>query len=416
VYLMAMRLRTAEPIYTAAAKFWTGIFGLNFAIGVASGIVMEFQFGTNWATYSRFVGDVFGSALAAEGIFAFFLESGFLALLLFGWNKVRPGVHFLSTVMVCLGAHFSAVWIIVANSWMQTPDGFHLVGEGLARRAEVTDFWAVVFNPSTLTRLAHTLVAAWQTGAFFVLSVSAYYLLKKRHEDFARVSMKIALVVALVASLGSLVTGHRSGQIVARYQPTKLAAMEGHFEALAPAGMHPFGWVKAEEGRVVGPRIPGLLSWLVYGDCRKPVQGLKAFPQKDWPPVNATFQAFHVMVIIGGALIVLVFAGLFLWRRGKLFTARWFLPFLVASVALPQIANQVGWMAAEVGRQPWIVWGLMRTSDAVSPVVKAGDVLISILLFGVIYVFLFALFIFLLDRKIKQGPVTDGEEGGGHRA
>src|SRR3974390_3377941 len=216
VCMEGLWLKTQNPVYHQMARFWTKVFALTFAIGVATGIVMEFEFGTNWATYSRFVGDVFGSALAAEGIFAFFLESGFLAILLFGWDKVSPRVHMLSTVMVALGAHFSAIWIIVADSWMQTPAGYHVVQAALRSRAEVVDFWAVVLNPSTMVRLTHTVLGAWQAGAFLVLSVSAFYLLKRRHVDFAQTSMKIGLIVALVASLASLVTAEWRGGGVGR--------------------------------------------------------------------------------------------------------------------------------------------------------------------------------------------------------
>ena len=400
-------LRTRDPLYQQMTRFWVRVFGLTFAIGVASGIVMEFQFGTNWAAYSRFVGDVFGSALAAEGVFAFFLESGFLALLLFGWDRVGPRMHFFSTLMVCLGAHFSAVWIIVANSWMQTPAGFRVVGEGLARRAETTDFWAVVLNPSTVDRLTHTLLGAWQAGAFLVLSVSAWYLLHGRHVAFARGSFRIGLGVATFAVLGSIVTGDVSARGVAHNQPAKLAAMEGVFAANAPAGLHLFGWVNEKEGTVVGPEIPGLLSWLVSGDAKAPITGLGAVPEADWPPVNRVFQAFHAMVAIGFGLLALVLVALVQLWRGKLFETRWLLWLFVFAVLGPQLANQLGWMTAELGRQPWIVYGLMRTSDAVSPVVAAGDVWLSIGLFTVVYLMLFAMFLFLLDQKIKHGPLEE---------
>ncbi|NMC62460.1 MAG: cytochrome ubiquinol oxidase subunit I, partial [SAR324 cluster bacterium] len=223
-------LRTKKPVYEQIARFWTRIFGLNFALGVATGIVMEFEFGTNWATYSRFVGDVFGSALAAEGIFAFFLESGFLAILVFGWDRVSPKVHFISTVLVALGAMFSAVWIVVANSWQQTPAGYHIVGEGLSARAEITDFWAMVFNPSSVDRLLHVLLGSYAMGAFLVLSVSAFYILRRRHLEFAKASIGISLIVAALSSLLLLGSGHHQGQVVARTQPAKLAAYEGHFK------------------------------------------------------------------------------------------------------------------------------------------------------------------------------------------
>jgi cytochrome d ubiquinol oxidase subunit I len=418
VVMEGMYLWTKKPLYHDMTKFWVRIFGLIFAIGVASGIVMEFQFGTNWAAYSRFVGDVFGSALAAEGIFAFFLESGFLAILLFGWDRVSPKMHFFSTVMVSLGSMFSAVWIVVANSWQQTPAGFHVVGEGLRARAEVTDFWRVVFNPSTVDRLSHVLVAAFQTGAFLVISVSAYYLLKNRHRDFAKASIKIGLTVALLASVLQLVSGHDSAVEVAKYQPAKLAAYEGIYAESEPqAPLHLFGWVNDKQERVeFGVAIPGMLSYLVYGDTSKPVTGLNAFKPEDRPPVNVVFQSYHAMVGIGMALIAISVLGVFFWWRGTLFDKRWFLRIAVAAVVLPELANQLGWLSAEVGRQPWIVYGLLRTKDAVSPVVSAGETLTSLILFTLVYILLFALFIYLLDHKIKQGPVEADLDGEGHRA
>lgn len=257
VIMEGLWIRTGDKLYHEMARFWTKIFALTFAMGVATGIVMEFEFGTNWATYSRYVGDIFGSALAAEGIFAFFLESGFLAVLLFGWNKVGPKLHFFATCMVCLGAHFSAVWIVVANSWQQTPSGYHIVGQGLHARAQVTDFWAMVFGPSTMDRLSHTLMGAWQAGAFFVISVSAYYLLKRRHIDFARRSLKVGLCVALAGSLLQLVTGDISAKKVAVTQPAKLAAFEGLYQT-EPAPLYLFGWINEQQQRVqFGIAIPG---------------------------------------------------------------------------------------------------------------------------------------------------------------
>ena len=410
VLMEALYLKTRNPLYQQMTKFWSRIFGLTFALGVASGVVMEFQFGTNWSNYARFVGDVFGSALAAEGIFAFFLESGFLAILLFGWDKVSPRMHMFSTVMVAVGAHFSAIWIVVADSWMQTPAGFHVVQGALRSRAEITDFWAMVFNPSSMIRLAHTVLGAWQAGAFLVLSVSAYYLLKKRHVDFAKASIRIGLVVALFASLGSLITGHESGLVVGKYQPAKLAAMEGHYPASAPAGLTLFGWVDEERERFVGVSIPGLLSFLIHGDASKPVTGLQAFPRQDRPPVNPVFQTYHAMVGIGTALIGLSLLGAFLWWRGRLFETRWLLWVFVFAVLGPQAANQLGWFTAEVGRQPWIVYGLMRTTDAVSPTVNASQVLASLVMFLMIYLALFMLFIYLLDHKIRSGPLADDLE------
>jgi cytochrome d ubiquinol oxidase subunit I len=406
VIVEGMWLKTRKPVYHQMARFWTKVFALTFAIGVATGIVMEFEFGTNWATYSRYVGDVFGSALAAEGIFAFFLESGFLAVLLFGWEKVGRKTHFFATCMVCLGAHFSAVWIIVANSWMQTPAGFHIVGEGMKARAEITDFWAMVFSPSSLDRLFHTLCGAWQAGAFLVVSVSAWYLLKRRHEEFARASLRVGLSVGLMASLLQLVSGHTSAQGVAKNQPVKLAAFEGLYETSSNAPLILFGWVDEKNEKAMGPKIPGLLSFLAHNDATKPVTGLReAAPDpKDRPPVNFTFQLFHLMVAIGFWMILISAFGFLYFRRGSLFEKRWLLWLLVLSVLGPQIANQAGWFAAEVGRQPWIVQGLLRTSAGLSAVVKANTVLAAIFLFSAVYILLFAVFVYLLNDKISHGP------------
>ena len=406
VLMEGLWLKTHNPVYHQMARFWTKMFALTFAIGVATGIVMEFEFGTNWATYSRYVGDVFGSALAAEGIFAFFLESGFLALLLFGWDKVGRTLHFFATCMVCLGAHFSAIWIVVANSWMQTPAGFHIVGEGMKARAEITDFWAMVFSPSSMDRLFHTLCGAWQAGAFLVVSVSAWYLLKKRHLDFARASLRIGLIVGLAASLLQLVSGHTSAQGVAKNQPAKLAAFEGLYETTSNAPLTMFGWVDEKNEKVIGPQIPGLLSFLAHNHRGEPVTGLReAAPgPKDRPPVNFTFQVFHLMVAIGFGMIAIAGLGFLYFWRGSLFEKRWLLWLLVLSVLGPQIANQAGWFAAEVGRQPWIVQGLLRTSEGLSAVVKANTVLASIILFSAVYVLLFAVFVYLLNDKIQHGP------------
>ena len=410
VLMEGLALKTQDPLFQQMTRFWTRVFSLTFALGVATGVVMEFQFGTNWSNYSRFVGDVFGSALAAEGIFAFFLESGFLAILLFGWDKVSPRMHMFSTVMVALGAHFSAVWIVVADSWMQTPAGFHVVQAALRSRAEIVDFWAMVFNPSAMVRLSHTVLGAWQAGAFFVLSVSAYYLIKHRHVEFARASMKIGLAVALAASLGSLATGHFSALVVSKYQPAKLAAMEAHYPASAPADLSLFGYVDERAEKVVGVSLPGMLSFLVHGDADMPVTGLGSFPPQDRPPVQPVFQAYHAMVGIGMGRIALSLLGAFLCWRGTLFEQRWLLWLYVFAVLGPQATNQLGWFTAEVGRQPWIVYELMRTTAAVSPTVTSGQVLTSLAMLVLIYLALFVLFIYLLDQKIRHGPLADDLE------
>ena len=405
VIMEGMYLKTKDKFFENMTKFWVKVFALTFAIGVATGIVMEFEFGTNWATYSRFVGDVFGSALAAEGIFAFFLESGFLAVLVFGWDKVGPKMHFFSTIMVSLGSMFSAVWIVVANSWQQTPAGFHVVGEGINARAEITDFWAMVFNPSSVDRLLHVLSGCWLAGAFLIISVSAYYLLRDRHIRFAKASIKIALIVVMIASLFQLLTGHRSAVGVSKNQPAKLAAMEAVFDDQTNAPLYLFGWVNEDNQKVnFGIAVPGMLSYLIGFDTNTKVTGLNSFKEEDRPPVNIVFQAYHLMVAIGFTLIAISLLGIFFWLRGTLFKQRWMLWIFVFSVFLPQIANQVGWITAEVGRQPWIVYGLLKTSEGLSKAVEAGQVWFSLILFTVIYAGLFILFIYLLNEKIQHGP------------
>jgi cytochrome d ubiquinol oxidase subunit I len=405
VIMEGIYLKTGNKLYERMTKFWVKIFALTFAMGVASGIVMEFEFGTNWATYSRFVGDVFGSALAAEGIFAFFLESGFLAVLVFGWNKVSPKMHFFSTIMVSFGSILSAVWIVVANSWQQTPAGYHIVGEGINARAEITDFWEMVFNPSSMERLAHTLSGAWLAGAFLVLSVGAYYLLRNKHIEFAKSSFKIALGLALFASLFQLFTGHKSAVGISETQPAKLAAFEAHYDSSSAGDLYLFGWVNDQKQEVnFGIKIPGMLSYLIYGDSKKPVTGLNAFKPEDRPPVNIVFQSYHIMVAIGFGLIALSVVGILLLWRGKLFDKRWLMWIFVISVLGPQIANQLGWISAEVGRQPWIVYNLLRTSEGLSKVVTANQVMFSLILFTLIYALLFVLFLYLLNEKIKHGP------------
>ncbi len=405
VIFEGMYLRTKNKEYEQLTRFWTKIFALTFGIGVATGIVMEFEFGTNWATYSRYVGDVFGSALAAEGIFAFALESGFLGILLFGWNRVTPLVHFISTIGVFLGSMFSAIWIVVANSWMQTPAGFQIVGEGMRARAEITDFWAMVFNPSSVDRIMHVWIGAFLAGAFLVLSVHAYYILKNRHVEISKKAFKIALVVATVFSLSQLATGHKSADGVAHNQPAKLAAMEGHFDSLAVADMYLFGWVNKEEKKVTGLSVPAGLSFLVHFDFDEPVKGLDYFPEDEQPEaVNAIFQFYHLMVAIGMFLIGLTLLAAFQWYRGKLFDSKWLMWVFVFAVLLPQLANQFGWYSAEMGRQPWVVYGLLRTSDALSQAVTANQVLFSLIMFTAIYVLLFTLFIYLMNKKIQHGP------------
>ncbi|MBC7926792.1 MAG: cytochrome ubiquinol oxidase subunit I [Bryobacteraceae bacterium] len=432
VYLEAMYLRTKEPIYETAARFWTGLYAVSFAMGVATGIVMEFQFGTNWANYSRFVGDVFGSALAAEGIFAFFLESGFLAILVFGWDKVTPRFHFLATLLVASGSIFSSVWIVVANSWQHTPAG-HAIVERVSRgerfvRAEVVDYWGVVFNPSTVNRLSHTLIGAFVLGAFFIMSISAWYLLRDRHTDFAQRSFKGALIFATLASLMALVSGHKNAEMIAYRQPAKLAAFEGHFKT-GPAELSLFGIPDVASGELkLKIAVPGMLSLLVHGDPNASVIGLDRIPRELWPPVAIPFFMYHLMVALGLYFIgITLTCWLLLWR-GTLFTYRPFLWLLVISIVGPFLANEAGWVSTEVGRQPWVVHpnvlrdvagnpqfdaaGMLQynmaegllTRNAISPSVRGPEVLASIIMFSLIYLLLFWVWLYVLNDKIQKGP------------
>lgn len=398
-------LITKKKIYETITRFWIKIFAANFSVGVATGIVLEFEFGTNWATYSRFVGDVFGSPLAAEGIFAFFLESGFLAVLLFGWHRVKPGFHLFATVMVALGSIMSGFWIIVANSWQQTPVAFELAVDANGfTRAVITDFWEMVFNPSAMTRFIHTILGAFLQGAFLVLSVSAYYLLKKTHIEFARRSFVIALLVAAITSLLQPWAGHHSANLAYEYQPAKMAAFEGLYETRKNAPLYLFGITDPETKETTGVKIPGALSYLIGGDTEYEVQGLDKFDEKDIPPVNAVFQSYHIMVAIGGLFLVLTLLSLVLLWRKMLFKQRWLLKIYAFAVVLPVIANQAGWYSAERGRQPWLVYGLLRTEDGVSKSIVAAEVLTSLILFGIIYLLLFLVWLYILDKEIKHGP------------
>ena len=402
--LLFLRLRTGEPIYESAARFWTMLFAANFSLGVATGIVMEFQFGTNWASYSRFVGDVFGSALASEGIFAFFLESGFLAVLVFGWDRVSPRMHFFSGLMVALGSAFSAVWIVVANSWQQTPAGYHLVLHNGILRAEITDFWAMVFNPSSVIRLTHVLIAAAILGSFFVMSISAWYMLKGKHEEFARRSFDVALPVATLFSWLALFSGHFHADEVAEHQPAKLAAFEAHFTT-GPANLSLIGIPNVDERRIdFDLAVPGGLSLLLHGDPNASVRGLNEFPPEDWPPIAGTFFSYHAMIGSGMIFIALTTASVVLRLRKRLYTSRPILWVYVFAVLLAYAANQLGWMAAEVGRQPWTVFGLLRTHDSLSTSVVAGQVLTSIIAFGLVYLGLFAVWLYIMNEKIQHGP------------
>ncbi len=397
--------RRGDATYVQMGKFFGKLLALTFAVGVATGIVMEFQFGTNWAEYSKFVGDIFGAPLAAEGIFAFFLESAFLGLYLFGRNRVSKGIHWFSILMVAVGATISAFWILVANSWQQTPAGY-VIQNG---RAELVSFYDVVFNPSTMIRFFHTIDAALICGAFAMAGVAAYLLLKNRENLVGRKALKLALIFGLVVSLLELFPfGHEHAIQVAQTQPEKLAAFEGLIDGQTNAPMVIFGIPSDDPPQLSATvAVPGILSWLAHGDTDAYVQGLNDFPPDEVPPFFLTFVSFHSMVGLGMYFIGAMSLGVFLLFRKKLWDQRLYLKLLVLSIPLPIAACELGWISAEVGRQPWVVYRVMKTVDAVSITVTAGEILFSIILLGLIYLFLGALYLFLFIREVKHGPESE---------
>ena len=407
-----------------AMRFWVRIFTTTFAIGVATGITMEFSFGTNWADYSRFVGDIFGAPLAAEALFAFFLESVFLGILLFGRNKVSSLFYTVSAWLVWAGSCLSALWIIIANSWMQTPAGAELAADG--SKAIITDFLAAAFNPSTLPRYTHVVVALLIMGAFASMCVGAWYLLKGKHTDFAMKTVKIGAAVGMVASCAMIVTAHSSAVEVSKEQPTKLAMMEGMYGDEVPP-LYAFGWVDEENQQVITPfTIPGGTSFLATGTWDTEYQGLNSLAQTDKyadvdvadMPVNLVFQSYHLMVAMYGLIMLTVILALvFTLRGGRIRTMRWLQKLLVVAPLFPLIAIQVGWITAEVGRQPWVVYPstsgpdgvALLTQNAISQSVSAPELLTTLALFIAVYVFLFVGWARVISHFIKRGPVADSE-------
>lgn len=407
-----------------AMRFWVRIFTTTFAIGVATGITMEFSFGTNWADYSRFVGDIFGAPLAAEALFAFFLESVFLGVLLFGRNKVSSLFYTVSAWLVWAGSCLSALWILIANSWMQTPAGAELAADG--SKAVITDFLAAAFNPSTLPRYTHVVVALLIMGAFASMCVGAWYLLKGKHTDFAMKTVKIGAAVGMVASCAMIVTAHSSAVEVSQEQPTKLAMMEGMYGDEVPP-LYAFGWVDEENQQVITPfAIPGGTSFLATGTWDTEYQGLNSLAQTDKyadvdvanMPVNLVFQSYHLMVAMYGLIMLTVILALvFTLRGGRIRTMRWLQKLLVVAPLFPLIAIQVGWITAEVGRQPWVVYPstsgpdgvALLTQNAISQSVSAPELLTTLALFIAVYVFLFVGWARVISHFIKRGPVADSE-------
>ncbi len=406
-YMETKYVRTGDKTYLDMTKFWAKLFLINFAVGVVTGITLEFQFGTNWSRYSAYVGDIFGSLLAIEATASFFLESTLIGVWIFGWNKLSKKAHAAVMWMVALGSHLSAVWILVANAWMQSPVGY-TIREG---RAELTDFAAVVTQKFAVVKIIHTISSAMVLGAFFIMGISAYHLLKKKNVHFFDRSFKTGLGFAVVSSLVVFIMGDLNGVVVGEKQPAKLAAMESLWETQKAAPVYLFAWPDEENGRntiEIGP-IPGALSLLVKHDFNAEIKGLNDFPKEEHPPVLITSFAFKGMVGLGAVFILLSIAGLFL--KDKLVNSPLYLKIMVAAIPLPYLAIQLGWLVTEIGRQPWIVYGLMKTAEADSPI-AASQVGISLAAFIIVYGLLGLAGFYLIARKAIQGPDLDGDDNG----
>ncbi len=402
VILEALWLWRRDELYFRMCRFWGKIFAINFGVGVVSGVVMEFEFGTNWAAFSVLGANVFAPLLYFEVLTAFFLEAGFLGIMLLGWRRVHRIVHFLATCLVASGSVLSALWIVAANSWMQTPAGFRVEnGEFVA-----LSFAAVIFNPSTLTRFGHMVIASFETTAFAVAGASAFLLMKRGGMPFYRRSMAVALVSAAILAPLQVFLGDVGGREVFRHQPLKLAAMEAHWETNTTGGA-PFVLAAipntAEERNDFEIALPQALSLLVTHTRSGRVTGLKDFPRKDRPSVPVLFVSFRIMVAIGFFFLFMMFWAAFLWKKGVLFETRPFLWTLAVVQPLGWLAVELGWVTAEVGRQPWLVYGLVRTSQGVSPI-GPGNVVWSLALFLVIFFAIGTSYVYYVLRTFRRGP------------
>ena len=414
VFFKWKALRSLDPAWDAAARFWVRVFGINFAVGVVTGIPMEFQFGTNWARFSEFAGGVVGTTLAMEGMFAFFLESTFLGILIYGEKRVSRRVHFAAAVALFLGSWLSGYFITATNAFMQHPVGYTV---GPAGRLELAGFWEFVLNPWALWEYAHVMTAAVVTGSFAVAGVSAFWLLMGRHREVAGRCLRSAVVAAAIATVLQIFpTGDRNGKLVADHQPATLAAMEGLFDSGPYAKLAIIGQPDMVHKRLENPvEVPGMLSFLAYGSFGSTVVGLNNIPEDRWPDnVPLVYYAYHVMVGLGTAFIALALFSLLQMWRGKLAGSRWLLWCWMLAVPFPYIATTAGWITAEMGRQPWIVHGLMRTAQATSPRVGSGDTLFTLIGFSGLYLVVGILFLFMIGREIAHGPVleTHGVAGG----
>jgi len=407
VILKTLALRTGSEHYNRAARFWARIFGINFVLGVVTGIPMEFQFGTNWAQFSRAAGGVIGQTLAMEGIFSFFLESSFLGLFLFGEKRLGPKGHWFAGLMVFLGSWLSGYLIIATNAWMQHPVGYTLGPNG---EILLSSFWALLFNPWALWQYAHNMNAAVITACFVMAAIGSFYLLLGRHETYGRTFVRVGVILAVMATtLQVFPLGDAQGRLVARHQPVTFAAMEGLFETRQGAPLTVLGQPDVEKRRLDNPLVvPRMLSFLTYRQWRGEVKGLDSFPREDWPDrIPLLYYSYHVMVGLGTIFVaVMVVAAWLLWRR-RLYHSRATLWAIMLCLPLPYIANTAGWITAEVGRQPWLIYGLMRTPAGVSPQVSAGNAWFTLIGFMGMYTVLSVLFLFLVYREIERGPEPD---------
>jgi len=404
VVLKAVAMRTGKTEWSDAARFWIRIFGLNFALGVVTGVPMEFQFGTNWAAFSHRTGGVIGQTLAMEGIFAFFLESSFLALLVFGERRLGERLHFLAALALFAGSWLSGYFIIATNAFMQNPVGYEIAADGTFQVARLAEF---VFNPWAIVEYLHNQMAAVVTGSFVMAAVGAFWMLRREHAGAARVSLATGVVAGLFASmLVASPTGHQQGRLVAATQPVTLAAMEGRFEGGPRASLAVIGQPNVPERKLDNPiQLPAILSWIAYGDFSANVRGLNEFPESDWPTnVELLYYSFHVMVGLGTIFIALMALAALQLARGKLDSSRWLLWMLAFAFPFPYIANTAGWMTAELGRQPWLVYGLMRTAEGASPTVHGGSALFTTLGFAGLYLVLGIVFLALVLREVSHGP------------
>jgi len=391
--------RTGDEIDLKMTRFWGKLFLINFAVGVVTGITLEFQFGTNWSAYSAYVGDIFGSLLAIEATAAFFLESTLIGVWVFGWNRLSRKAHATVMWLVAGASNLSAIWILTANGWMQHPVGF-AVRNG---RAELTDFAAVVFNPFSLLQIFHVIPAAFLLTAFFIMGISAYHLLKRQNVEFFTRSFRLALVVGAVATVVVTIEGDLHAKHVTKTQPAKLAAMEALWDTTAKAPVYLMAVPDEanERNSVEIGAIPGLLSFLGHGDFDAKVKGLKEFPREERPPVVATFLSFRIMIALGMYFAAMVAIGLFL--RNRLLESTWYLKLMLVSIPLPYLAITMGWVLAEIGRQPWIVYGLMRTADGVSPI-DGVQVALSLAAFILVYALLGGVGYYLIGKAAVLGP------------